>query len=58
VPRIALTPAEAAAAVGVSRAFFYEHVLPDLRVIRKGRCRLIPVAELQAWCDARAERAG
>jgi excisionase family DNA binding protein len=57
VPRIALTPAEAAAALGVSRRFLYEHVLPELRVVRVGRCRLVPVAELRAWCDANATRA-
>ena len=47
VTRLALTPDEAAASLGVSRSFFYEHVLPDLRVIRLGRKRLIPVRELE-----------
>ena len=47
--RISLTPTEAAAAIGVSRSFFYEHVLPELRVIRIGRKRLVPVAELASW---------
>jgi hypothetical protein len=48
---------EAAASIGMSRRAFYEHVLPDLRVVRVGRCRLVPVAELRAWCDANATRA-
>ena len=34
--RVALTPIEAAAALGVSRDFFDTHVKPELRVIRHG----------------------
>ena len=49
VPRLALSPAESATAVGVSRDFFDEHILPELRVIRRGRRRLIPVRELERW---------
>jgi len=54
--RLALTPDEAAAAIGVGRSFFYEHVLPDLRVIRLGRKRLIPVRELEDWTERSASR--
>lgn len=56
VPRFALTPAEAAAAIGVSRDFFDAHVKPELRVIRRGRLVLVPVRELERWADASAER--
>ena len=56
VTRIALRPAEAAHALSVSRDFFEEHVLPDLRVIRRGRLLLIPVSELARWCDRNAAR--
>jgi excisionase family DNA binding protein len=55
--RLALRPDEAARAVGVSRSFFFEIILPELRVIRRGRVRLIPVSELQRWLDANASRA-
>ena len=55
-PRLALTPTEAAASIGVGRSFFYEHVLPDLRVIRIGRKRLIPVRELEIWTERQAAR--
>lgn len=49
VPRIALTPPEAAAAIGVGPDFFDENVAPELRLIRRGRKRLVPVAELERW---------
>lgn len=56
IPRIALSPEEAAAAIGVSRSFFFEHVLPELRVVRVGRRRLIPVRELEQWVEVNASR--
>ena len=49
IPRIALTPAEAAAAIGVGPDFFDENVAPELRLIRRGRKRLVPVSELERW---------
>lgn len=52
--RLALSPDEAAAAVGVSRDFFDEHVAPELRIVRKGRRKLIPVRELDRWLDESA----
>lgn len=45
IPRIALTPTEAAAAIGVGPDFFDAHVAPELRLIRRGRKRLVPVSE-------------
>ena len=56
VARLALTPDEAAASIGVGRSFFYKHVLPDLRVVRIGRKRLIPVRELEDWTAREAAR--
>jgi excisionase family DNA binding protein len=54
IPAIALTPPEAAAAIGVGETFFEEHVRQELRLIRKGRKVLIPVAELERWTEANA----
>lgn len=55
IPRIALTPAEAAAAIGVGPDFFDANVSPELRLIRRGRKRLVPVAELERWSAENAE---
>ena len=49
IPRIALTPPEAAAAIGVGPDFFDAEVAPELRLIRRGRKRLVPVTELERW---------
>jgi excisionase family DNA binding protein len=56
IPRVALTPAEAAAALGVGPDFFDQNIRPELKVIRRGSKRLIPVAELERWCSENAER--
>jgi hypothetical protein len=55
IPRIALTPPEAAAAIGVGPDFFDANVAPELRLIRRGRKRLIPVSELERWAAENAE---
>jgi excisionase family DNA binding protein len=57
IPRIALTPPEAAAALGVGPDFFDANIRPELRVVRRGSKVLIPVAELERWAEASAERA-
>ncbi len=54
--RLALTPTEAAGALGVSRDFLDQLVLPELRIVRRGRRRLIPVRELERWLDREAAR--
>lgn len=55
IPRIALTQQEACASLGCSEEFFVEHVRPYLRVVRRGRKRLFPVAELRRAVDEMAE---
>lgn len=56
IPRVALTIPEAAASLGVGPDFFDQHIRPELRVIRRGSKRLIPVEELRRWADENAER--
>ena len=54
--RLALSPDEASAALGVSRDYFDEHVLDELRVVRRGRRILVALAELERWLDRSATR--
>jgi hypothetical protein len=56
IPRLALRPSEAAAAIGCSPDFFAEHIDSELRWCRRGRVRVVSVTELQRWLDEHAER--
>jgi len=58
VPRVALTREEAAVSLGVSLSHFARHVAPELRVVRSGSVRLVPVAELERWAEKNATMAG
>lgn len=53
---VAITKAQAATALSMSVDSFERYVQPDLRVIRRGRLVLIPVAELERWARDNAER--
>lgn len=55
VPRLALDVGEACEALGVGWDFWNEHVAPEVRIVRRGRRKLVPVTELAAWLDANAE---
>jgi hypothetical protein len=55
--RLALSPDEAAAAIGCSRDFFDAHIAPELRIVRRGRRRFVAVRELARWLDSEAARA-
>lgn len=57
IPRLALTREEAAAAIGMSLDSFERHVQPTLKLVRLGKMRLVPIGELQAWLEQRAEPA-
>jgi excisionase family DNA binding protein len=54
VPRLALTLDEAAAAIGISRDSFDRHAKLELRLVRRGRLVLVPVAELDRWLERSA----
>jgi excisionase family DNA binding protein len=56
VPRLALTPTEAAESLGVGLTTFKQKVQPDLRIVRRGRVRMIPLLELERWLKDNAER--
>jgi excisionase family DNA binding protein len=54
--RLALSVTEAAEALGVSPDFFAEHIASELRIVRRGRRKLIAIRELEAWLDRSAAR--
>jgi hypothetical protein len=58
IHRLALTPEEAAAALGCSRDFFDEHIGPELRWVRRGRLKFVAVNELENWLQRSAALLG
>ena len=56
IPRLALTRAEASAALGMSLDSFERYVQPSIRLVRLGRMRLVPVREIDRWLDEHAGR--
>jgi excisionase family DNA binding protein len=55
VGRLAVDVGEAAELLGVSRGYFDEHVRHEVRMVRKGRLRLVAVAELERWLERNSE---
>jgi len=55
-PALALTVEQAAAALSVGYDVFHRSIEPRLRIVRLGRRKLIPVAELERWLAENAER--
>jgi excisionase family DNA binding protein len=51
-PRLALSPDEAAAALGVSRDYLDEHIAGELRWVRRGRRKFVAVRELERWLES------
>jgi len=58
LPRLAVSPDEAAEMLGISRDYFDEHVIGELRIVRRGRRILVAVDELDRWLTRSATRAG
>ncbi len=56
IPRLALSIEEACLSLNVSRDFFDEHIRNELRFVRRGRKRLIPVSEIQRWFTDNSSR--
>jgi len=55
VPRLSLKVQEAAEALGVSWDTWKAHIEPDVRLVRIGARKLVPITELQRWLDEHAE---
>ena len=52
---LALNVEEACAALGVSWDFWAEHIAPEVRVVRRGRRKLVAVSELERWLERNGE---
>jgi hypothetical protein len=55
--RLALNVEEACAALGVSWDFWSEYIAPEVRVVRRGRRKLVAVRELERWLERNGETA-
>lgn len=53
-PALALSVKQAADALGVSYAVWHAQVEPQIRIVRLGARKLVPVSELQRWLDDHA----
>lgn len=58
IPVLALSKQEAAEALGVSVNFFEAEIAHELRMVRRGRRRLVPVREIERWLSEQADLAG
>jgi hypothetical protein len=57
LPRLALKRDEAARSLGISLDSFERHVQPEIRLVRRGTLRLVPVVELDRWVRDNMARA-
>ena len=55
--RLALSVAEACEALGVSWDFWSEYIAPEVRIVRRGRRKLVAVRELERWLERNGETA-
>jgi excisionase family DNA binding protein len=53
---ITVGPEQAAALLSISRDTFDRHVQHELRWIRRGRRKLVPVRDLEEWAERNAAR--
>jgi hypothetical protein len=49
---------EACQSIGVGWDLWHEHIASEIKTVRAGRRKLIPVTELQRWLDQNAHRLG
>ena len=54
VPRLLLSRKEAAASLGMSLDTFERRVQPAIKLVPCGQLVLVPLGELESWCDDRA----
>jgi hypothetical protein len=54
-PALALTIEQSCAALSVSHDFWMEHIAAEVKIVRRGRRKIVPVTELQRWLDEHSE---
>jgi len=54
VPRLLLSRKEAAASLGMSLDTFERRVQPVIKLVPCGQLVLVPLGELESWCDEHA----
>jgi hypothetical protein len=54
--KLAYTMTHAAEALDVSPDFFAKHIQPELKIVYKGRKRLVSEAEISRWLERSALR--
>jgi len=54
LPRLCLSPAEVAYALGLSRSAIFRLLAAGLRSLSAGKRRLVPITELSRWIEERA----
>jgi hypothetical protein len=54
VPRLLLSRKEVAAALGMSVDTFERRVQPVIKLVPCGQLLLVPLKELERWCEERA----
>jgi excisionase family DNA binding protein len=54
--RLALSPDEAAASLGISRDHLDEYISHELRWVRRGRRKFVSIKELERWLETAAVR--
>jgi hypothetical protein len=54
-PALGLTVEKACAALGIGYDFWRDHVEHEIRIVRRGKRKIVPVSELQKWLDKNAE---
>ncbi len=57
-PALALSIEQACASLGVGWDLWKSSIEHEIRIVRIGRRKLVPVAELEKWLDQHAEAVG
>jgi hypothetical protein len=57
IPRLALSVGEACESLGCGWDFWSAHIAPEVRIVRVGAKKMVPVVEIERWLADHAEKA-